>query len=254
MATTLRCTQCNYENESERIYCHNCGVKLDRSVLPEEVVTKSSKRQSSRRVRKLMRPGSGAVRKLFRSLLFLVIWSVIAASLIQMARTPDGVPPEKQGLADAPQLRLVLEDVTASPIPRRLGLSAEVINGYLHNTIKSAASTVSAEMKFVRCFVNLEPGVCHVTTEQSVFGWPIFTGSAYALEIRDGKLRATNAGGNMGRLPVHPKIMAYADIAFQKVWDALKQERRLLTKMQSIEVNQDQIILVSNPAARNTEP
>ncbi len=251
----LVCRECRRENEPERIYCHNCGAKLDRSVLPEEVEPKSSRRRDRRHMQKLMRPGSGAAGRIVRSLLFTIVWSAVAAAIVQMARTPDGVPPEKkEGLSDAPQLRLVLEDVTNAPIARRLGLSTDVINGYLHNTIKTAASSISADMKFVRCFVNLEPGVCHISTEQSVFGWPIFTGSAYALGIRDGKLSATNVGGNMGWLPIHPKIMAYADIAFQKVWDALKQEQRLLSKMQSIEVNKDQIVLVTNPAARGTEP
>ena len=28
----LTCGQCGYENEPERVYCHNCGTKLDRSV------------------------------------------------------------------------------------------------------------------------------------------------------------------------------------------------------------------------------
>ena len=31
----LTCAECKYENEVERVYCHNCGEKLDRSLLPK---------------------------------------------------------------------------------------------------------------------------------------------------------------------------------------------------------------------------
>jgi hypothetical protein len=33
--TKLACTECQHQNEVQRIYCHNCGAKLDRSALLE---------------------------------------------------------------------------------------------------------------------------------------------------------------------------------------------------------------------------
>ena len=50
---TLTCKQCNYENEAERIYCHNCGAKLDRSVVPQEKKMEESPDKQRKRVKKL---------------------------------------------------------------------------------------------------------------------------------------------------------------------------------------------------------
>ena len=33
--TKLACTECQHENEVQRIYCRNCGAKLDRFALLE---------------------------------------------------------------------------------------------------------------------------------------------------------------------------------------------------------------------------
>ena len=33
---TLTCAECGFVNEAERVYCHNCGKKLDRSLIPKE--------------------------------------------------------------------------------------------------------------------------------------------------------------------------------------------------------------------------
>ena len=33
---TLTCKECQHVNEEARIYCHNCGTKLDRSLLVED--------------------------------------------------------------------------------------------------------------------------------------------------------------------------------------------------------------------------
>ena len=57
--TTLVCKQCNFENEPERVYCHNCGAKLDRSLLPPEATKREDPVIVQERVRKLVRPRAG---------------------------------------------------------------------------------------------------------------------------------------------------------------------------------------------------
>ena len=40
--TKLVCTDCQHENELERIYCHNCGARLDRTKIIKEKVEQAS--------------------------------------------------------------------------------------------------------------------------------------------------------------------------------------------------------------------
>ena len=59
-APTLTCKQCNYDNEPERVYCHNCGAKLDRTVLPKDPAkTKEGKEKTAKRVRRMINPARG---------------------------------------------------------------------------------------------------------------------------------------------------------------------------------------------------
>ena len=51
---TLTCSQCGFANETERVYCHNCGAKLDRSLLPKATETsKDSVAKVRKRVQKM---------------------------------------------------------------------------------------------------------------------------------------------------------------------------------------------------------
>ena len=48
--TTLTCKACGYsKNELERVYCHECGEKLDRSHLPKK---KDTSQEELRRIQK----------------------------------------------------------------------------------------------------------------------------------------------------------------------------------------------------------
>src|SRR5207244_11163987 len=38
---TLTCPECRHENEIERIYCHSCGARLDRSALSARKMPKT---------------------------------------------------------------------------------------------------------------------------------------------------------------------------------------------------------------------
>ena len=65
MEVKLTCGQCGYANEPERVYCHNCGSKLDRSVLPkEEAKRKEESPETARRIvarlkeRRALRPSA----------------------------------------------------------------------------------------------------------------------------------------------------------------------------------------------------
>src|SRR5688572_27548099 len=91
----LVCAQCGYENEPERVYCHNCGTKLDRSVLPRDTVTQQETiAETRRRIRRMTNPGKfGAY---FKSLINVLIWAAIVAAIIQFVKPPANIPTRQQ--------------------------------------------------------------------------------------------------------------------------------------------------------------
>jgi len=250
---TLTCKQCNFANEPERVYCHNCGAKLDRSLLPKEPakVTKENQEKSAKRVRKMVNPTRGFFTNWHKSLLNALFSAVCVAAIIQMARPPAGVPPvpTKDDLLNAPPLLEGIEDVQMSPTPQQVKLTENAANLYLAGAVKARGDAADDYFKFDRAFVNMGKDVIKVTAQESAFGYPIYAGASYKLSIAGGKLIATSVGGNLGRLPIHPMVMAYCDFAFQQLWDALQRERSLLDKMQSVSVQPGLFFFTTKPHA-----
>jgi hypothetical protein len=250
-AATLTCKQCNYANEPERVYCHNCGAKLDRSLLPKESPKdiKQTTAKDQKRVRKLVNPASGFFVNWHRTLFSTLCYAVSVAAVIQMARAPAGVPkvPTKDELLDAPPLLQGIEDLQMKPEPQAVRLQEGTINTYLAGAIKTKGDTSDDYFRFDRAFVNLGRDVIKITAQESIFGYPIYAGTSYKLSIAGGKLVATNVGGNLGRLPVHPMIMEYCGSAFGQLWAALQREKALLDAMQSVSVQPGVFVFVTKP-------
>jgi hypothetical protein len=249
---TLTCKQCNYANEPERVYCHNCGAKLDRSILPKEPAGKSAKEtaeQNRKRVRKLVNPARGFFTNWHRALLNALTAAVSLAALIQMARPPAGVPkvPTKDDLINAPELIQGIEDLQMNPVPQACQLQEGMINLYLANAVKTKGDTSDDYFKFDRAFVNLGKDVIKITAQESLFGYSIYAGTSYKLSIAGGKLVATNVGGNLGRIPIHPMIMEYCGFAFDQLWAALQREKSLLDTMQSVSISPGVFTFVTKP-------
>jgi len=59
------------------------------------------------------------------------------------------------------------------------------------------------------------------------------------------KISAVNIGDWIGRLPIHPALMKYADVISADVWSALDRERRLLSKMGSVTVHDGSVTITS---------
>jgi hypothetical protein len=263
-AATLTCKQCGHVNEAERVYCHNCGSKLDRSLLPEE--TKSTPKTSSqerRRVQKLTTPARGFFVGGWLSFAYVIFWALLLSAVVEMARKPDGIPPVpgKDELTDTPPLATLVEEKMRVPVAQKLSIDEALINKYLAVKIKAQpGGLLSGVLKFDRAFANLSDGAARITIQHSLFGYPLFVSSIYKPAVSGGQFTATNLGGNIGRLPVHPMLMERSGFLFDSLWDAFKEERGLLEKMKSVDVQKDKpeagkpeaakLVLVTKPPPR----
>ncbi|MES2569272.1 MAG: zinc ribbon domain-containing protein [Verrucomicrobiota bacterium] len=249
--TTLTCTQCGFVNEPERVYCHNCGSKLDRSLLPREDdgQAKDSIDRTRKRVKKLTNPGSQIVKREVRTAIKTVILSALAAFVLLAVRQPEGVPAAK---GEPGGLRMVgseLADAVESPAPRRLDFTEAEINMYLRSAARAKAGGSSIPgVSFERAFVHFEGNLCRINIQQSIWGFPLYSGVLYRLDVKNGQFAPTQLGGNFGRVAISPFLMQHIDIAFQSLWTALKKDQAQMGKMQSITINKKNITFITKGA------
>ncbi len=248
-AVNLRCAQCGYENEAERVYCHNCGGKLDRTLLPkvEEDKSRESPEKARRRIKRMTNPTSNPVLRELKALVTTLTWAAIAAAVYLMARAPDNLPPVK-GVGDTRLVQSEITEAIESPVPRRISFSQEDINQALKQSLRGKEGGLIPGIKYERAFVNLHPGAVRVNNQQSLWGYPFYSSVTYKLKMKDGKFAPALIGGSYGRLPIHPEAMQYLDFQFKKLYAALKRERAYLDKLQNITASEGQLTLVTKGA------
>lgn len=240
--TKLICAECRHENEAERIFCHNCGERLDRS--PVVAQTKSEDpREAHRRLQKMLQ-GPSRTRRNFFLASKLVLGAAATAGLLQMILPPDFPPAVKTSLP----VQLDLELEKASSHPAVLELSQQDVNAYLTSRLASKKKALTKPfLDWDRAAVVFKDGFCVIGWERSIFGYPVYSQAAYRIDINAGKIVARNNGGWIGRLPIHPSLMPYTNVIFSDVWSALDRERRLVSKMKSVEFHDGTVTFTSGP-------
>ena len=237
--TKLVCGECRHENEAERIYCHNCGERLDRSAAAarKPMVDPTD---THRRLQKMLEPPS-RVRHNFFAVGKLVLAAVAAAALVEMALPPELPAPTK---IVSPQIDLDLENAHLRPSP--LEYSQDQINAYLtYRLISKKKALTYPFLTFVRATASFREGACTIGVERSLFGYSIFSRTSHRVDTSAGKIAATNVGGWIGRLPIHPAIMQFGDIIFADLWSALERERKLIGKMGTVNFHDGSVTITA---------
>ena len=237
MATTmLVCKQCNFENEAERVYCHNCGAKLDRSLLPAEATRREDPVVVQERVRKMISPRRGMGLRNVRNFLLSVVVGALLATLVVIGRTPDGVPKYNRDAAlDAPSITDDMEAQEQLPTPHRLAYTEDQVNAFLLASIKGKQDKVSMPtVQFERVFVHFNEGSCTTTNQYAVFGYPFYATTVNNFHIVNGALITDALGGGFGRLQVPANLAKKLGFVFAPLVTVLDHDRKLLSQMQSV--------------------
>lgn len=244
----LVCPECQRQNEPERIYCHDCGARLDRSALAKVAPKLEDPKATQRRLKQLLDPGRIKMRLMFFKISKLLLGACAMAVLIEMLRPPIDLPERPKSL-ELQQISLDLEKATTSPNAAPLQYSSDQVNAYLANVTRTKQAALSKFLQFERALVNFDEGVCRITAERSLLGFSVFHSISYNVALQNGTLTTANNGGSIGRMPIHPMIMKYGDILFTDLWAVLDREKKLVAKMDTIEFHPKMVVLTPKQAA-----
>jgi hypothetical protein len=242
----LVCPECRRENEPERIYCHDCGARLDRSALAKVAPKGEDPKVTQRRLRALLDPQRARIRLMFFKISKLILGACALAVLIQLL-LPADVPARVKDPELPPQIGFDLENAIENHGGAPLSYTEAQVTAYLANTLRSKQAALSKILQFERVVANFDESNCRITVERSLFGYSIFTATSQVVTLQDGKLTASNNGGSIGRLRIHPAVMKFADPIFGDVWTALEREKKLVMKMGSIAFHPQTVVLTPKP-------
>lgn len=241
-AVQLSCPECRHENEAERVYCHECGARLDRSPLASHKVAKpETPEQMHKRMRSLFARRRFKARLFFVKAAKLIVAAGAASVVFEVLIAPD-LPETPKSATLPPQINLNLERLTQSRQPPLLRYSEEDINAYVANVLKNKKDKLNHPLiDFERAVAAFGEDNCRVTIERSIFGYSIYTSGNYSIQSDGGKVNVSPRGGAIGRLPIHPYLMQYGGFLFGDVVAVMDRERKLLGRVGSIQMHEKEI-------------
>ena len=239
---TLVCPECRRENEAERIYCHDCGARLDRTALAKIAPKGEDVKDTQKRLRNMLDPQRAKIRHLFFKTSKVILGALLTAAIVQMILPPD--VPARPKMGDfPPQINLDLENAALNHSTAPMQYTEAQVNAYLGTALKSKQAALSKLLNFERAIVKFDENICSITAERSLFGFSLFTTTSSKVTLQNNTLTAANNGGAIGRLPIHPLLMKYADFLFADLWAALDRERKSVAKMGAIEFQKQAVVL-----------
>jgi hypothetical protein len=239
----LVCPECRRENEPERIYCHDCGARLDRTALAKIAPKGEDAKDTQRRLKAMLDPQRAKIRHLFFKTSKMILGALATAALIQMLLPPD-LPPRAKAGEFPPQINLDIENALLNHQTAPLQYTEAQVNAYLGSALKSKQAALNKYLNFERAVASFDETVCRITAERSLFGFSVYTSTLSKVTVQNGTINATNLGGSIGRLPIHPLLMKYSDVLFADLWGALDRERKSISKMGTIEFHPQAVVLI----------
>ncbi|MEY2525504.1 MAG: hypothetical protein QOE73_275, partial [Verrucomicrobiota bacterium] len=148
--TKLICPECRRENEPERIYCHDCGARLDRAKADPTVKAADKRAQERERVRHMFDPHRAKMRLLFFKMSKVILGACITALVALIVLPPDVPPPPKESLSLS-QIGLDLENAITTHRTTPLQYTEDHVNEYLGQMLKSKQKALDKSvLKFKR--------------------------------------------------------------------------------------------------------
>ena len=242
-ATKLLCPECRRENEPERVYCHDCGTRLDRSAVRYK---KEPIQDTHKRVKRMFDPTRAKIRAWFFTICRLLLGAGVLAAFVDLFLPPDVPPPDKKPVLVS-SVRFDLESMATKHQPSKIQVNEETANGLIASVVKSKHARLDKPLlQFSRGLVTFQEGRCSVTAERLLFGyWSVYTTCGLVPELKNGRLTAKIESGRVGRLPIHPKLAKFMGVTLSDLAFALDSDLRLVAKVGAIDLHDKNLTLTA---------
>jgi hypothetical protein len=245
--TKLICPDCQHQNEPERIYCHNCGARLDRtSLIREKADAGESEAQTQKHLKKMFDPHRGRSKAVVLKFGKMLLWALATAVVVLMILPPIDLPPKTTNGDLAPLINMELINATSSPQPVTLVYSEDQVNHYLASIVASKSSHAGeGYFPLRRILANFREDACGIEVQRQIFALSVYAGASYRVRLVDGKILTQTLGGHIGRMPIHPSIMKMVDLLLAKTWSTLDRERKSVARLSRIELHPQSVRLIA---------
>lgn len=246
----LICPACNHANEVERVYCHNCGEKLDRSLLPvfTETATDEDRTKERKKIKGMMNPNRLNWLRTIKVFVLIELLAAAVAAGYLAVQVPEGVP--QVGKDKFPDLEV--GDVWPGMMNAKPSVTVTFkefdINYFLRKTLKGAEGPLGT--KFVRAFTHLEPGLVTLASERNAWGLPFYNSATFKPVLKDGKWSADMTRFAMGRLTIPPafaKLVMLDSFTLGAITQAFEKEIKNLSRVEKIEPGNGVISFTTKP-------
>jgi hypothetical protein len=247
----LKCQKCNYENELGRIFCHQCGTKLDLDKI----------KPGSHSAPKIKRKGALTTARVVSRVVNLAIVAVVIWAIYLMVQIPhiELSAPTNQDLISLDNKRLQLEDLQNEAAPVTIEFTEKDLNTFLSSLSFEKPRGNGVEMIPRTVDVKLRHGVATADFVGTIkFGSlqkNVFLSYSGVPKIENGEFVFEAVGGAIGELPIHPRLVETSglfDRYFGELFSKLHHEKTLLDKLSSIRVDDGRVLLQYEPPARTT--
>lgn len=251
---TIPCTKCDYNNEPQRIYCHNCGEKLDRSKVIElqeqaaqKIATQQPKAQPAKPVKPVLQAKEAEAHggKWIKSLFRTAVYAALAAALILAALPPAATPPAPASTPQKPETaRLTVESVLMGSQGSSATLSPEAVNDFLY-VYGKVTTHPNALIQPKRTFALLDNGSIQVNLENSIKGVPFYVGATFRVANETSPVEVALHKINIGRLNLPPVAMPLIRNFITPLLDGLEREHQLIRKLGKFVITKEGITVTS---------
>lgn len=204
----ISCAGCGYDNDPTRVYCHNCGVKLERGTAVAPPPTGFTHPTDVAKVKPRRAPINW--RGIFGAFLKACVLVALAAVLVLAVLPPREVPPPVAADArTAERVSGLVRNASASDAPRGFALPAGDVQRWLATVVQLPRPDAAWKLDPQRVYFSQRNDLVRVGVEASLFNVldlffegdyrPVLVGKSYTLQPQS---------YSVGRLPL-PVVLGW---------------------------------------------
>jgi hypothetical protein len=239
----LVCPKCSYSNELGRIFCHQCGNKLDLSQI-------KAPGQGGPKIKRKKGSGAWKTVRVLAELVFLLA-VIFVFFLAWQVPLPPGGEPSDQDVMSVDNKRMQLETLVNRTRPGKLIVTANEVNAFLSELKMEKPPDSWLGFLPEKVWFELGDGTVKVRVWGDLrFGdvakKQLYVSYTVIPAVEDGELEFRPVAGRIGQLPLHLFVLEHVPVVQRYIggiFAGLKRDQENLSKLTSITVTSETVTL-----------